>query len=125
MSIKKIIQFILVIGLFGVGISSCTYDIIEPKVGEVPDTVSFSLDVIPIFDKSCNTSGCHSKAGIPPDLSVQNAYISLTFFGYVDVDVPEESEIYTKINTGSMKQYATENDRAIILKWIEQGALDN
>lgn len=104
---------------------ACTYDTITPKEVEVPENVSFNVDVIPIFNDNCNNSGCHSTGGIPPDLTPDNAYISLTFFGYVDVDFPEESELYKKITIGSMEEYANDQDRAIILKWIEQGALDN
>ena len=106
-------------------ITACTYDIIPPKEVEVPENVSFNENIIPIFNGICNNSGCHTSGGVPPDLTPSNAYISLTFFGYVDVDFPEESELYIKITDGSMKQYATDQDRAIILKWIEQGALDN
>ncbi len=116
---------IAAIFLLGVMISSCTSDIIKPKPVEVPDVVSFSANVIPIFDASCNASGCHANGGIPPNLTPASAYTSLTFFGYVDVDFPEQSILYEKINTGSMAKYATNQDREIILKWIQQGALDN
>ncbi|MEQ9415163.1 MAG: hypothetical protein RIF39_15115 [Cyclobacteriaceae bacterium] len=105
--------------------ASCTYETIEPKEQEVPTDISFNDNVIPIFNGVCNNSGCHSSGGIPPNLTPGNAFIGLTFFGYIDIDAPEESEIYKKITTGSMEEYATDQDRAIILKWIEQGALDN
>jgi len=117
----KKIAVIFLLGLM----SSCTYDIIEPKPVEVPDVVSFSANVIPIFDASCNASGCHANGGIPPNLTASGAYTSLTFFGYVDTEFPEQSILYQKVNTGSMAKYATNQDREIILKWIEQGALDN
>lgn len=104
---------------------ACTYDTITPKEVEVPENVSFNEDVIPIFNNGCNNPGCHTTGGLPPDLTPDNAYISLTFFGYVDVDFPEESILYKKITTGTMYEYATDQDRAIILKWIEKGALDN
>lgn len=110
--------------LFGFMLA-CTYDTIAPRKVEVPENISFDENVIPIFNKSCNVSGCHSNNGISPNLSANNAYISLTFFGYVDTDFPEESKIYIKTTIGSMNQYATDQDRAIILKWIEQGAPDN
>ena len=122
---KKLFLIVAVL-LFGAGvIFSCTYDEITPQVVEVPDNVSFSMDVLPIFINTCAQSGCHASNGIPPNLSPDNAYISLTFFGYVDLGTPENSKIYQKITTGSMKNFATDQDRAIILRWIEQGALDN
>lgn len=108
---------------------ACTYDTIAPEKVEVPENVSFSVDVIPIFDaepESCNSSGCHNTGGTPPDLTEDNAYNSLTFFGYVNTDDPEQSLLYKKITVdGSMGKFATDQERAIILKWIEQGALDN
>lgn len=120
---------IFAIVLFGVLVitsTSCTYEeLIKPKV-EIPDSVSFRINIIPIFNSSCNTTGCHNKGGIPPNLSERDAYTSLTFFGYVDPEIPaEENQLYEEIKTGSMKQYATDQDRALILTWIEQGALDN
>lgn len=122
---KELIQLIIfAIAVSGM-LASCTYEEISPKKVDAPDSVKFSVNIIPIFNTSCNKSGCHSTGGIPPDLSPANAYTSLTFFGYVDVDVPEQSIIYEKVTTGSMKGFATDQDRALILQWIKQGALDN
>ncbi len=122
---NEIAKTIFLACMLAFGLFACTYDIIEPKTPEVPDSVSFALNIIPIFNKSCNTSGCHSKSGTPPDLSEQNAYTSLIFFGYINTDFPEESIIYQKITTGTMKQHASDQDRALIIKWINQSALDN
>ena len=122
---KELIQLILfTIAVSGL-LASCTYEEISPKKLDVPDSVKFSVNIIPIFNTSCNKSGCHIKGGIPPDLTPENAYISLTFFGYVDVDAPEESILYEKISKGSMTKFATNQNRELILKWIQQGALDN
>lgn len=122
---KTLIRFMIIAGILLSGLYSCTYETIIPSEPEVPENVSFQVDVIPIFNSSCNSSGCHNKGGIAPDLSSDNAYTSLTFFGYVNTDIPESSILYEEINTGSMKGFATDQDRAIILKWIEQGALNN
>ncbi len=122
---KTLTRFLFIAGILFTGLYSCTYETIESKEPEVPENVSFGIDVVPIFNSSCNASGCHSKNGIAPDLSSQNAYTSLIFFGYVDTDNPPQSDLYIKITSGSMKGFASDQDRAIILKWIEQGALDN
>ena len=106
-------------------ITSCTSDIIEPKEPQVPDQVSFSTHVIPIFDLSCNTTGCHSPGGKSPNLTASVAYDNLILYGLIDTDAPASSSLYVKITTGSMAQYAKPGDAEIILKWIEQGALDN
>lgn len=106
--------------------TSCTYHINEEEPVVVPDSVFFSTDIIPIFDARCNNPGCHSANAIPPDLTAANAYNSLTLFGYVDTDNPEESVLYEAIAPGgSMEALATNQDRALILKWIEQGAQNN
>lgn len=125
MKLKELIHYILIAIAVSGALASCTYEEIKPQKVEVPDSVKFSVNIIPIFNTSCNKSGCHNKGGIPPDLSEENAYTSLIFFGYVEVDVPESSILYEKIITGSMKINATDQDRALILEWIKQGAQDN
>ena len=105
--------------------SGCEYHTIPPKPIELPDTVSFALDIIPIFNSNCNSAGCHGVGATTPDLSPEKAFTSLTFYGYLDLDSAELSPLYTKITTGSMKDEASEEDRQIILRWIQQGALDN
>jgi hypothetical protein len=89
---------------------------------DLPDEINFSAHITPIFSSKC--SQCHYDQ-TPPDLSPANAYLNLTSGGYINIESPEKSEIYTVITTGNMAQYASESDRAFILKWIQQGALDN
>jgi hypothetical protein len=126
MNSKQIIKCLLLAGTLAISLFACTNDtIIKPKV-TVPDSISFKLNVIPIFNTSCNTSiGCHAKGGKTPDLSEANAYNNLMLYNLINTDVPEESDLYIKITTGTMKVHATDQDRAIILEWIKQGALDN
>lgn len=107
------------------GLASCTWEEIKPQKVTTPDSAKFTLNIQPIFNTSCAKSGCHVKGGQAPDLSSGNAYTSLIFYGYVDTDLPEASILYQKITSGSMKDKATDADRALILKWIQQGALDN
>jgi hypothetical protein len=92
---------------------------------EVPDSVSFSANVLPIFDARCDNTGCHATGGIAPDLTTANAYTNLIVFGYVDTDLPEQSQLYLKMSTGSMAKFTSPGDADIVLKWIQQGALDN
>ena len=95
----------------------------------VTKTVSFSKDIIPIFNKSCNTSGCHSSGGQTPNLTEANALNSLTVGNYFSKTAPESSIIYQKMTgkrgtpmpvSGVNKEYA-----ALILAWIKQGANNN
>lgn len=107
-------------------LASCKSDIIEPITPDIPDQVSFSTNIVPIFDLSCNNPGCHAPGGKSPDLSPAVAYDNLFLYGQVDVDDPAGSGIYIKIIAGgSMATYAKPGDAEIILKWIEQGAENN
>lgn len=122
----QIADNILVIACFLLGMAACTFDTNEYKPIEVPDTVSFAGDIaMPIFDVKCAYSGCHADNGIPPNLTPAKAYNSLQS-GYINTGDPEQSLLYQKINTGgSMAVYATDQDRKLILTWIEQGAPNN
>ena len=112
--------------IVGYGLVSCTYHTNDYDPLEVPDNVSFEADIIPIFEASCNTAGCHSGA-IPPDLQSEVAYKNLINGGYVtDITAAENNILYQKIDIGgSMEVYATDLERAYIKKWIEEGALEN
>jgi hypothetical protein len=97
-------------------VTSCEKVTLKPvDVGQV----SFSEDLIPIFTKNC--AGCHSDA-INPDLRAENAYKSLTEGGYINTEDPENSELLTKLNSGSHQARATEVEKEKIKAWIEQGA---
>lgn len=113
--------------MFGGG---CYYDaVIFPEVGEVTGDVSFSADILPIFDKDCNTSGCHNTGGQKPDLTSTNAYSALTNGGYLNTASPEESELYLWMKglraIPMPPSGAKPVDNAKVLAWIQQGALEN
>jgi len=114
---------VMVFGLFFM--AACTYDTNEFEEVVIPESVSFDADVIPIFEANCNSSGCHSGA-IPPDLQRDVAYNNLIFGGYVtDTTSADNNSLYQKIDGGSMAPYASDQDRALIKLWIEDGAQDN
>lgn len=96
---------------------------------EVTRPVSFSTDIIPLFNSSCNTSGCHSTGGKAPDLSANNAFNSLSGGSYLNAGDPANSVLYLWMTgkkgipmptTGINKDY-----NALILAWIKQGAQNN
>lgn len=121
MKYLTIIMLLLAVALI---MGSCEYDNPQP-FPEVVDTVSFSADIIPYFDQSCNMGGCHITGAVKPDLTAANAYSSLFAEDNIDLDNPEDSKLYTKIDGGSMAQYSTPASAALVLAWIKQGALDN
>jgi hypothetical protein len=103
---------------------ACEYEKREPlDISTLPEVVSFENHIIPVFAENCTR--CHDGT-TPPDLTAENAYFDLSSGNYLNTEVPEESYLYKKISgNGSMAIYANDYDRAVILKWIEQGALDN
>ncbi len=104
--------------------SSCA-DYVRPGEKPIVD-VSFSEDLIPYFETSCAYAGCHNTGGIPPDLTEEFAFTTLTNGDYIDTDNPEQSLLYTKIaEGGSMERYSTPRDTQMVLQWIIEGAENN
>ena len=96
---------------------------------EVTRAVGFANDIIPIFNKSCNGSGCHSKGGQVPDLTAANAFNSLTIGNYIDKSAAATSMLYLRMTgkkgapmpvTGINIEY-----NSLVLAWLKQGAKNN
>ena len=93
--------------------------------------ISFIKGIIPRFQERCAVSDCHdgvTSATMPisPFLDSINAYNELWSGGYIDTANPENSLLYESILPGGeMYEYATDADRATILEWIKEGALNN
>ncbi|MCF8377959.1 MAG: hypothetical protein K9H49_00190 [Bacteroidales bacterium] len=118
----KRLMFVLAI-FFSLSIISCEKHVIEyPEIDEtIP--IDFTTEIIPIFTDACVS--CHS-GGIAPNLSVGNAYNSLIDGEYVNIEVPESSELYTKLLPGTSHDgRITEPNLEKILVWIKQGAKEN
>lgn len=92
-------------------------------------TVTFSQDIIPIFNKSCNLSGCHNSGGQAPNLTSSAAYNALSIGNYINKTSPESSFIYLKMTgkKGTVMPVGGMNKdyNALILAWIKQGANNN
>jgi len=97
----------------------------------LPDTVSFSRDVIPVFNDHCNISGCHSGGSPAANLNLEPdvAYADLFAKHEIDTITPTNSVLYIQMNssstimppTGRLDDYTVN----LVLKWIEQGAKNN
>jgi len=131
---NKINNLILVfVFLFTIILTSCEWEQLEKPVVIIDDTpISFATDVIPIFDASCNMSGCHNAGAIPPDLSAGGAYLNLTSLGYIEADTANaaQSKLWKRMNDGTMPPPAyggllADTVRYKVLNWIKQGALNN
>lgn len=118
---------LLIITLVGfASLQSCQYDWLDPIDPVIPDVVSYSANIQPIFDRSCNSSGCHATGGVAPDLTPANAYNDLIAKNQINTASPESSRLYTKCAPGgSMNKFCQPGDPEIILKWIQEGALNN
>jgi hypothetical protein len=129
---KKIILAILMtpfllLMFFG---SGCYYDEVIPDPSIYSgEEISFSEDLIPIFDASCNSASCHAAGAIPPDLTAANAYNAIIDGGYVNFTSPEESEFYQWVKgnrTPTMPISGTDPQIvSAVLTWINQGAQNN
>jgi hypothetical protein len=133
MLLSKIIMGIISVPVTAIVmfLSGCYRDktVIFDTGDEVTRTVTFSNDIIPIFNSSCNTSGCHNAGGIAPDLSAANAYNSLMGAGYINADNPSSSELYLwmtgKKGTPMPVSGINKDYNALMLAWMKQGAQNN
>lgn len=95
------------------------------------DTVSYVVHVQPIFDVSC--TNCHNATHAKLDLLPAVSYNQLLYTGfsapYVDTSNAPQSKLYKHL-TGVLSIMPPQgaiatSQQELILKWIEQGALDN
>ena len=124
---KRIIIFFS-IAVASLTVISCYYDEVLGSGDGLPENVSFNRDVMAIFDKSCNMSGCHDQdPPHPPSLTQEKAYNSLLQGGYVNTTVPGESSLYHVLAEGNMPPSGALSSRElkIILAWLNEGALNN
>ncbi len=125
---KILLPFTLTVLLFTFFIG-CEYDAVLPE--QAPkDEISFQGHIIPILNEGCNTVGCHSGPNdFSPDLSPERAYFSLWDGSYIDTLAPNNSLLYRwMIGDEGAPMPPTGTDafyNATVLKWIEEGALNN
>ncbi len=126
--LKKYFSIIITLTMFGIGLTSCEWSQIEP-VDVLPENVSFGNDLIPIFTQSCNSVGCHNSGGISPDLSEENGFNDITSSNMLNIDNPENSELYIRMIdfqspmpiSGILSK--TQTDKVLV--WIIEGAQNN
>lgn len=108
-------------------LTSCEYEFIEPEQVIIPEVISFSDDIIPIFNNSCNYSGCHAAGFAILDLSPAKAYEELFRKQLINREIPDQSELYLKLTDtrGTHKDRSTATEQALILEWITKGAQNN
>jgi mono/diheme cytochrome c family protein len=119
---KFLFTFLVLISLLA--LNACEYETIVPDTPDPGKQVSYATDIQPIFTAKC--AGCHGRGLTPPDLSAGTSYNSLMNGGYVTPQNPSSSIIYVVMASGgSMSQYSNASQAALVLQWIQQGALNN
>lgn len=121
---------LVIIAYIWVGLTGCYKDVISPgsDPNGPPQFVSFSGDLVPLFNTHCNKSGCHDDAPAhKPSLVPEKAYNEITKGGYINTAVPNSSILYTVVKTGSMPPTGAlpANNAQLILDWVRNGAPNN
>ncbi len=128
---KKNLSLLIIPGLLTfVLFSGCYYDAVISDVSIYSgEQVSFAESIVPQFTASCSFSGCHSSGAIAPDLTAPNAYNALINGDYININNPEQSELYQWVNGNrNTPMPVSGTDPKIVssvLSWIEQGAQNN
>lgn len=109
---------------------SCYYDEVLPEpITTTDQNVSFSKDLVPVFQSSCALSGCHVPGAQHPDLTSSAAYNSLISDNLVNVQDPSSSELYQWVNGAKAQPMPLSGVdpqiAALVLAWIQQGAQNN
>jgi hypothetical protein len=107
--------------------TSCEREYYKPVVISQSDSVYFSTDIKPLLVTNCGKSGCHDAIKKEKGLNFEanDAYTTIMDYSLADTTNAEQSLLYVKINSGSMKSYSTPEFTAKLLLWIKQGAQDN
>jgi len=115
----------LLAGIMLIGLASCQYSTIVPEEVVIPDEpVSYSVDVEPLFT-TVNCIQCHPTL-MKPDLRVGKSYASITSMNLVVAEKPEESKLWEYIkNRHNSAASLTATQKALIEKWITEGAKNN
>ena len=126
---------IVFLTMVGIAFSSCSSDKLEiaPCASEIPATVSFQKNILPLFHATCSLSGCHTgafpQAHLNLDDSVAYSQLWKPGKGYVDTINPNFSVLYTRLTDVNRPMPPAGRLDAckiqLILKWIQQGGLNN
>lgn len=111
-------------------ITPISIDSVDPCI----NPVFFSEEIIPIFDQYCNAH-CHALSHsfypLPPVLSPSLAYDELIFGEYVNLEFPEQSILYLRVEGTSVGINMPPPGKLPlqkiqkILDWIKCGAPNN
>ena len=124
---KRLLIYISVLIVAGIGITGCYKNVISPESDPdgPPQSVSFKVDLAPMFQANCALSGCHVSGGHHPYMTSDVSYNQIVNGGYVNTVVPKSSILYIKIY-GEMSEYLpSKTDKQKVYDWIRNGAPNN
>jgi hypothetical protein len=107
--------------VLGIGLAGLA----TPAFAQVGKNVSFSKDVLPIFQRRCQS--CHgigNSAGLKLD-SFETVSLGATSGAVIQPGAPDQSKLYTAVSSNRMppaNPKLTTAEKAIIRAWIFQGA---
>ncbi len=95
-----------------------------------PDSVYFNQQILPILTSNCAMPGCHD-AGSHEDGIILDNYTNIRNTGKLNLTTPANSKLYKVLSPSSGDRMPPPpaavlpaDQRALILKWIQQGALN-
>lgn len=95
-----------------------------------PDSVYFTQQILPILTSNCAMSGCHNAQSHEEGVILDN-YTNTRNTGKINLSSPSTSKLYRVLNytngdrmPPSPASLLPTAQRALILKWIQQGALN-
>ena len=105
-------------------LASCEYEHplipADNTVYDSTDTISFTSEIIPIFESKC--VACHSGS-TAPDLRADKAHASLLDGNFVVAKDADNSVLYQVCKTGgTMANYISADELKLIKRWIMAGA---
>lgn len=127
---KGVFYAVLVIALVSF-LHSCYYDDVLPKLVVIDENqpVSFTRDLVPVFQQSCALSGCHVPGEQKPDLTPGTAYNALVAGNFVNTQDPAVSELYLWVSGKKSQPMPLSGVdpkiAALVLAWIQQGSQNN
>ncbi|MEI6408955.1 MAG: hypothetical protein WCR52_06215 [Bacteroidota bacterium] len=103
----------------------CTH---EPQAPALPDTVSFSAHILPLFRQECSITACHTGTNPAGNLNLSDAVAYDRLFAKNEIDtlVPTKSLLYRQMNSSGTPMPPSgrlgDYEVGLVLRWIEQGA---
>ena len=119
--------------------ATCTYkngnqiNPLQDCSGLMPDTVSFSKNIIPLLTTNCAIPTCHSGSkpagSLNLDASAAYSQLGKSGSGYIDTLNPTYSVLYSSLVSTSTPMPPNESlstcNLQLIQKWMKQGGKNN